>query len=96
MIGPQLPHALPALDDSLAALLHNVQPDFLWQAHRMPDVSRRLLLERAQEDVPAETLLAELQLTAETVRLDAPVLRKPQLLSPAACAALRCCRRRTW
>ena len=90
VVGPQLPHVLPTLPEGLSGQLHGVQPDFLWQAQRMPNISRRLLLEHADpHSVAPSLLLEELQLPAETVSLGAPVLRRPGLLSDDACATLR-------
>jgi hypothetical protein len=91
VFGPQLPHALPTLDTSLSLLLGgDAEPDFLWQAARMPPVSRRLLLEHVdpQRESP-EALLDELKLSSDFVSLDAPILRRASALSPEACAALR-------
>ena len=103
-IGPRLPGELPPMDAALSTMLHGVHADFLWAAHDMPHVSRRLLLEgAAARDAPQlpldeelqlssaepQLLLDELQLSADAVALDAPVLRRPRLLSPEACAALR-------
>lgn len=89
-IGPRLPDELPQLDLKLQSLLHGVQVEFQWQAQRMPAVSRQLLLEHVEPgSVRPNMLLSELQMSPETVRLDAPVLRKPYALSPEACATLR-------
>ena len=89
-IGPLLPNELPRLDDALASLLHGVKPDFLWQAQRMPVISRRLLLEHASpRSTPPQVLLDELQMPAETVTLGARVLRTSNVLPPETCEQLR-------
>lgn len=89
-VGPHLPHEMPPLNDVLLSLLPGTRSDFLWQAQRMPPLSRRLLLEHGDvQSVPAEALLHELGMPSDTVSLAAPVLSKAHLLSPEACATLR-------
>lgn len=90
VVGPMLPDAQPTLDGALASMLQSVQTEFLFQAQRMPAISRRLLLEHSDpQDVSAAALLDELQMPPETVSLGAPVLEYPGFLPPDACATLR-------
>jgi hypothetical protein len=93
VVGPLLPHvaaAPPQLDESLASLLPGVATDFLWQATRMPRLSRRLLIERVDPHLVAPSeLLDELQLSPGLVSLDAPVMHKARFLDAKSCAALR-------
>ena len=89
-VGPRLPHELPKLDEALASILRGVEPEFLWQAQRMPAASRALLLEREEpQSVASSALLEELQLSKDEADLDAQVVRKKGMLTAQACATLR-------
>ena len=96
-VGPRPKHEVVLLDDDLAALLGEAQGEFLAQAQRMPHLSRRLLLEGADPaSVDPEALFKDLRLSdadqdAARRGLDSAsaVLRRPNVLPPAACASLR-------
>ena len=89
-VGPRLPNELPQLDEALSSLLRGVEPEFQWQAQRMPAASRALLLEREEtKSVDSSALLEELKLSADEVDLRARAVRKTRVLTAEACATLR-------
>ena len=98
VIGPLRPDDDVPLSSELSDLLgEHVQRDFRVQAHRMPSLSRRLLLEGAEpSSVAPEALFEDLQLTLDVqqsarngLASASAVLRVPGTLSAIACARLR-------
>lgn len=98
-IGPKPRDYVPELDEKLEALLgETVSLDFREEARRMPPIVRQLLLECTPPgSVDPEALLEDLCLPHEEhsaalgviVAKEGAVVRKRNVLSPAACAKLR-------
>ena len=95
--GPRPKDEIIVLEPQLDLLLIGVQREFRAQAHRMPILSRHLLLEGVEpSSVPPAELFEDLHLTADVKvaaqrGLGSPgaVMRRLGVLPPAACARLR-------